>query len=38
VRHVLVLEPTGVRLPPRPQTAASEAAAASKPGKKGARK
>jgi len=39
VRHVLVLEPTGVRLPPRPQTAASDAAgAASKPGKKGARK
>ena len=39
VRHVLVLEPTGVRLPPRPQAAASEAAAtASKPGKKGARK
>ena len=39
VRHVLVLEPTGVRLPPRPQAAASEAAAASRPaGKKGARK
>jgi rod shape-determining protein MreC len=39
VRHVLVLEPTGVRLPPRPQAAASEAAAATKPaGKKGARK
>jgi rod shape-determining protein MreC len=40
VRHVLVLEPTGVRLPPRPQAAASEAAAAtSKPaGKKGARR
>jgi len=39
VRHVLVLEPTGVRLPPRPQAAASEAATASKPGgKKGARK
>jgi len=39
VRHVLVLEPTGVRLPPRPQAAASEAAATSKPaGKKGARK
>jgi rod shape-determining protein MreC len=39
VRHVLVLEPTGVRLPPRPQAAASEVAAtASKAGKKGARK
>jgi rod shape-determining protein MreC len=39
VRHVLVLEPTGVRLPPRPQAAASEAAAASRPaGKKGPRK
>ena len=40
VRHVLVLEPTGVRLPPRPQAAASEAAAAtSKPaGKRGARR
>jgi rod shape-determining protein MreC len=39
VRHVLVLEPTGVRLPPRPQAAASESAAASKPGgKKGSRK
>ncbi|HEY2559151.1 MAG TPA: rod shape-determining protein MreC [Caldimonas sp.] len=40
VHHVLVLEPTGVGLPPRPQAAASEAAAAaSKPGgRKGARK
>jgi len=39
VRHVLVLEPTGVRLPPRPEAAASEAASASKPvGKRGARK
>jgi rod shape-determining protein MreC len=39
VRHVLVLEPTGVGLPPRPQAAASEASAASRPaGKKGARK
>lgn len=39
VRHVLVLEPTGVRLPPRPQAAASEAAAASKPAaKKGPRR
>ena len=34
VRHVLVLEPTGARLPPRPQAAASESAAASKPGGK----
>jgi len=39
VRHVLVLEPTGVRMPPRPQAAASESASAGKPaGKKGARK
>jgi rod shape-determining protein MreC len=39
VRHVLVLEPTGLRLPPRPQPSASEAAATSKaPGKKGGRK
>ena len=39
VRHVLVLEPTGARLPPRPQAAASESSAASKPGgKKGGRK
>jgi rod shape-determining protein MreC len=39
VRHVLVLDPTGVRLPPRPQAAPSEGAAASKPGaKKGGRK
>lgn len=39
VRHVLVLEPTGARLPPRPQAAASESAGASKPGgKKGGRK
>ena len=39
VRHVLVLEPTGARLPPRPQAAASESAPASKPGaKKGGRK
>jgi rod shape-determining protein MreC len=39
VRHVLVLEPTGARLPPRPQAAASESAAAGKPGgKKGSRK
>jgi len=39
VRHVLVLEPTGMRLPPRPQPSASESAAASKaPSKKGGRK
>ena len=39
VRHVLVLEPTGARLPPRPQAAASEAASASKAAaKKGGRK
>ena len=39
VRHVLVLEPTGVRLPPRPQPAASESASAAKAAaKKGARK
>jgi rod shape-determining protein MreC len=30
VRHVLVLEPTGAQMPPRPQPAASEASAASK--------
>ncbi len=39
VRHVLVLEPTGARLPPRPQPAASESAAAGKAVvKKGSRK
>ena len=39
VRHVLVLEPTGVRLPPRPQPAASESTATAKAAaKKGARK
>jgi len=39
VRYVLVLEPTGARMPPRPQAAASESASASRPGaKKGARK
>ena len=39
IRHVLVLEPTGARLPPRPQAAASEGASASRPsGKKGGRK
>ncbi len=30
VRHVLVLEPTGAQMPPRPQAAASEASAAAK--------
>ena len=39
VRHVLVLEPTGARLPPRPQASASEARRRAKPGaKKGGRK
>ncbi len=39
VRHVLVLEPTGVRMPPRPQAAASESASASRLGtKKGAQR
>jgi rod shape-determining protein MreC len=40
VRHVLVLEPTGERLPARPDTAASEAAVASRAAAKkaGARK
>jgi rod shape-determining protein MreC len=39
VHHVLVLDPTGLRLPPRPQAAASEAtASASKAVRKGARK
>jgi len=40
VRHVLVLEPTGLRLPPRPQASASESAATGSktPGKKGGRK
>ena len=39
VRHVLVLEPTGLRLPPRPQPSASESASTGKaPGKKGGRK
>ncbi|MEO5881051.1 MAG: rod shape-determining protein MreC, partial [Caldimonas sp.] len=37
VRHVLILEPTGVQLPPRPEVAASEPAPA-KTGKKGVRK
>ena len=39
VRHVLVLEPTGLRLPPRPQPSASESAATPRnAGKKGGRK
>jgi rod shape-determining protein MreC len=39
IRHVLVLEPTGARLPPRPQAAASESATPAKAsGKKGGRK
>jgi rod shape-determining protein MreC len=39
VRHVLVLEPTGLRLPPRPQASASDSAATAKSaGKKGGRK
>jgi len=38
VRHVLVLEPTGARLPPRPQAAASESAVTKPGGKKGGRK
>ncbi|MEO7115359.1 MAG: rod shape-determining protein MreC [Caldimonas sp.] len=39
VRYVLVLEPTGLRLPPRPQAAASESGSAGRSaGKKGARK
>jgi|SRR5664280_760741 len=37
VRHVLVLEPTGVQLPARPEAAASEPAS-GKAGRKGARK
>ena len=38
VRHVLVLEPTGVQLPPRPEPAASEPASTRPGAKKGARK
>ena len=38
VRQVLVLEPTGARLPPRPQSAASEAAATRPGTRKGGRK
>ena len=39
VRHVLVLEPTGAQLPPRPQPAADASAAATKAAaKKGSRK
>ena len=37
VRHVLVLEPTGVQMPARPQ-AASEPASATKAGRKAAKK
>jgi rod shape-determining protein MreC len=35
VRHVLILEPTGVQLPPRPEVAASEPAPTAKAAKKG---
>ena len=38
VRHVLVLEPIGVQLPPRPEAAASEAAPAKGAAKKAVRK
>ncbi len=38
VRHVLVLEPTGVQLPPRPEPAASEPAPGKAPQKKAVRK
>ena len=38
VRHVLVLEPTGVQLPPRPEPAASEASAPKPGAKKAVRK
>ncbi len=38
LRHVLVLEPTGVQLPPRPEAAASEPAPAKAAAKKGTRK
>lgn len=39
IRHVLVLEPIGLQLPPRPEAAASQAAsAASAGGRKGARR
>jgi rod shape-determining protein MreC len=38
VRHVLVLEPVGVQLPPRPEAAASEPGPAKGATKKGARK
>ena len=38
VRHVLVLEPTGVQLPPRPEAAASEPAPAKPPPRKAVRK
>lgn len=38
VRHVLILEPTGVQLPPRPEAAASEPAAGKAGAKKAVRK
>jgi rod shape-determining protein MreC len=38
VRHVLVLEPTGVQLPPRPQAASEPAPATKGAAKKGVRK
>lgn len=38
VRHVLVLEPTGVQLPPRPEPVASEPASAKPGAKKAVRK
>ena len=38
VRHVLVLEPTGVQLPPRPEPAASEPATTKPAAKKAVRK
>jgi rod shape-determining protein MreC len=38
VRHVLVLEPTGLQLPPRPESAASEPAPARPAAKKGGRR
>ena len=38
VRHVLILEPTGVQLPPRPEVAASEPMPAKAGGKKAVKK
>ena len=37
VRHVLILEPTGVQLPPRPIEAAASEPASTKASKKGTR-